>query len=371
MPTSRGSESNLIAVSSVDVGRRLALRHACALGLIRIVRVRRFEIRAEAAVLQHDRAVGAVAKRQTIGRDGRLRIVAARERARELARRIAIVVRAADEGAVLAEAQRELALAAERADARIAAVFLRREDVRAQHFVQRVEHLGDAQIADVGDGAVEVFPEVAHQLLPIEFAGGDFVELLFEVGGEIVFDIFAEEVFQERGDETAAVIRDEAVLVHLHVIAFAQLLEDRRVGRRPADAELFQFLDEAGFRIARRRLGEMLIGFHVIDVDGFALLQLRQAAVFFVFLVVAAFLIEFQEAVEENDLAGGAQFDLAGRLGEIDAGALDRGRFHLRRDRALPDEIVKPRLIAIEDAAVAACWWDRSGGSLRALPARS
>ena len=47
----------------------------------------------------------------------------------------------------------ELADAAKRADARIGAVFLRREDVRTHHFVQRVEHLGDAQIADVGDGA--------------------------------------------------------------------------------------------------------------------------------------------------------------------------------------------------------------------------
>jgi hypothetical protein len=213
--------------------------------------------------------------------------------------------------------------------------------VRAQHFVQSVEHLRDPQIADVGDGAVKVFPEVAHQLLPGEFAGRDLVELTFEVGGEVVFDILAEEVFEEGDDETAAVIRDEAVLVHLHVIAFAQLLEDRRVGRRPADAEFFELLDEARFRITRRRFGEVLISLHVFDLDALALLQLRQAAVFFVFLVVAAFLIELQEAVEENDLAGGAEFDLAGRLGEIDAGALDRGCFHLARDSALPNEIVE------------------------------
>jgi hypothetical protein len=45
----------------------------------------------------------------------------------------------------------------------------------------------------------------------------------------------------------------------------------------------------------------VLIGFDVMDVDAFALLQLRQAAVLFVLFVVAAFLVELQEAVEEND----------------------------------------------------------------------
>ena len=204
-----------------------------------------------------------------------------------------------------------------------------------------------------------------------QFAGGDLVELFFQVGGEIVFDIFAEEVFEERDDETAAVIRDEAVLVHAHVIALAQLLEDRRVGRRAADAELFQLLYQARFGIARRRFGEVLIGLHLLHVDCFALLQQRQAAVFFVLLVVAAFLVELQEAVEEDDLAGGAQFELARGLGEVDRGALDRGRFHLAGDGALPDEVVELCLIAIEMQLLAACWWDRSGGSLRALPARS
>jgi hypothetical protein len=50
----------------------------------------------------------------------------------------------------------------------------------------------------------------------------------------------------------------------------------------------------------------VLIGFAIVNVDAFALLQLRQAAVFFVLFVVAAFLVEFQEAVKENYLAGGA-----------------------------------------------------------------
>ena len=221
-----------------------------------------------------------------------LGFIAARERTRELARRIAIIVRAANERAILAKPQRKLADIAEGAQTRIFAVFARREDVRAQHFVQCVEHVRDAQFAGLRDGAVKVFPEVAHQRFPIEFTGADFIELFFEPGREVVFDIFAEEVFQESNDDAAAVIRDEAVLIHGDVIAFAQLLQDRRIRRRPADAELFELLDQRRFRIARRRFGEVLIGFAIVNVDRFALLQLRQTAVFFVLFIVAAFLIE-------------------------------------------------------------------------------
>ncbi len=96
--------------------------------------------------------------------------------------------------------------------------------------------------------ALKSFQKFAHQLLPGQIAGRDLVELFFQIRSEIVFDVFAEEVFQESRDQAAAVIRDEAVLVHGHVLAFAQFLQDCRVGGRPADAEFFQLLDEARFR---------------------------------------------------------------------------------------------------------------------------
>ncbi len=65
---------------------------------------------------------------------------------------------------------------------------------------------------------------------------------------------------------------------------------------------------------------------------------------------VLAFLIERQEAVELHDLAGRAQFDnaAAGFRRDVDRGALELGIFHLARDGAVPDQLVKPRLVAID-----------------------
>ena len=78
--------------------------------------------------------------------------------------------------------------------------------MRPKHVVQRIEHLGDAQVADIVDGGDEIAPEVAKHVLPGELSGGDQVELLLEVGGEVVFDVAAEEVLEERGDEAPLVL---------------------------------------------------------------------------------------------------------------------------------------------------------------------
>ena len=75
----------------------------------------------------------------------------------------------------------------------------------------------------------------------------------------------------------------------------------------------------------------------------------QTAAVFFV-IVVAAFLIEFQKAIEANDLAGRAEieFPLRRLRQNIDRGAFEFGQFHLACDRARPNEFVEPPLIRLE-----------------------
>jgi hypothetical protein len=94
----------------------------------------------------------------------RIRAAFGRELAGEVAFRI---VRAADEGAVLAELQRQVAGAADLADARIAAVLALREDQRRQRLVQRIQHVGDAQFLGVFDLGEEILPEIAQHLLPV------------------------------------------------------------------------------------------------------------------------------------------------------------------------------------------------------------
>ncbi len=183
----------------------------------------------------------------------------------------------------------------------------------AEHLVERIDHLRDAQVLDVADGVGELTPEVAQQLAPGDFVVGDTVELLFEIGGEAVFDIAGEEAFEERRQHAALVLGNEALLVDAHIAAILEHLQDRGVGRGPADAELFHALDQRRFRIARRRLGEMLAGVDRPLVELLALIDFGQTARLIVVAlagligVVLVLVIEPQEAVELDHLSGGAQ----------------------------------------------------------------
>ena len=130
--------------------------------------------------------------------------------------------------------------------------------MRPEHVVERIEHLGDAQILDLVDRADEVAPEILQHLLPVDLVVGDAVELFFQRGGEIIFDIALEEVFQEGDHDAALVLAMQALLLEPHIAAVLQHLQDRGIGGGPADAEFFHALDQGGFGKARRRLGEML-----------------------------------------------------------------------------------------------------------------
>ncbi len=199
---------------------------------------------------------------------------------------------------------------------------------------------------------------------------------LFQIGGEIVFDVAREEVFQERDHDAALVFAVQALLLEPDVAAVLQHLQDRGIGRGTADAELFHALDQGGFGEARRRFGKMLGDGEILALQRFALAHGGEAArVLVVAVVVAAFLIEREEAVEFDHLAGGAQFQHTGAgLGrDIDGGAFQLGQFHLARDGADPDQFIEsgPGRYRGAGASRTAGATGRWGGSLRALPARS
>ena len=186
---------------------------------------------------------------------------------------------------------------------------------------------------------------------PVDLAVGDAVEVLFQPGGEFVFDVAGEEVLQERHHDAALVLGVEALLLQPHIVAVLQHLQDRRVGRGPADAELFHALDQRGFRVARRRLGEVLRGGDRALGERLAGAHRGQALAFVVLLlVVLALLVERQEAVELDHRAGRAQVEQARAdlRGDVDGGALELGRLHLARHRAQPDQFVELGLVGIE-----------------------
>src|SRR5579863_5461255 len=233
-------------------GQRRALR-LLALALL--------EVRAEAAVAQRDFFSGRGvlpqhAHARPLAVDAlRLRLAGRRERPRKAALGI---VRAADEGAVFAELQRQHALVAERAEAGIGAVGAWWKNMRTQQLVEAVEDLRGAEVLRAADGGGKIAPEIAQHLLPIDLAVGDFIELLLEIGGEVIADVAGEEGFEEGGDEAPLVLRNEPLLLDAHIVAVAEDRHGRGIGRRSADAELLHALDQGRLGVARRRLGEML-----------------------------------------------------------------------------------------------------------------
>ncbi len=219
----------------------------------------------------------------------------------------------------------------------------------AERLVERVDDVADLEILGAPDRYREIAPEILQHFLPGDASAGNVVELVLEIGGEIIFDIALEELRQKRGDEAAAIFGNEALLVDPHVVAVLQHLDDRGIGRWPADAELFELLDQARFAVARRRLGEMLLGLDLAAIERIALFERRQTSVVLVVLgIVDVFAVEREIAVERDGRAGRAQHDIAGRRGDIDADLIDQRRRHLARDGALPDQLVEPPLLVIE-----------------------
>src|SRR3974377_1815304 len=261
------------------------------------------------------------------------------------------IIRAADESTKAAELEREPASPAIRALTSVAAVRGLREDVRLQQVVERVEHLRHAQVLDLLYRADEIDPEIVQHFLPVDLAVGDAVELFFQGGGKIVFDVVLEEALQETDYNAALVFRHKALLVDAHITAILQHLQNGGVSGGPADTELLHAPDERGFRIARRRFGEVLRGIDRLLFEELAFAHRGEAAALFIqVVVVMAFLVEREETVEFDHLASGAQFEVAAAelSGDINGGALQLGRFHLARHRALPDQLLTPPLIAVE-----------------------
>src|SRR5204862_7254285 len=97
-----------------------------------------------------------------------------------------------------------------------------------------------------------------EHFLPAKPAAGDIVQLLFQLGGIIEIHIALEKALEERRYQAPALFRNEAVLFQPDIFAVLQRLERRGIGRRSADAELLQPLDETCLGKARRWLGEVL-----------------------------------------------------------------------------------------------------------------
>ena len=105
--------------------------------------------------------------------------------------------------------------------------------------------------------------------------------------------------------------------------------------------------------VAGRQAGEALHRAHVADEPPRALRHLRQPHLHVVIagIVVAVLAIDAEEAIERRLRSARGELDVP-RLGrERDPHPVEPGPSHPARDRALPDQVVEPRLV-LADAAL-------------------
>ena len=303
-------------------------------------------IGAKPAIAQRDgqRCVGINAQHLALRTDGRAGIGIGIGRAEGAGVAAVGIVRTADEGPARAcGAHAQPPLPTGRAGTRIRAVGLGRKQMRLQHLVDLVQHIGDAQFRRFGQGCRKIAPKgIKHRLVGAR-AGADLIQLVFQIGGEIIFDVSAKVIDQECSDQPPLVFGDQAVLVLAHIAARHDRVENAGIGRRPPDAQLFHPLDQCRLGVAGRGLGDMLLaqnraigrqkrrcilghaglgGGAARQLDPIARQGARhgcerlatrhlwQAAAVFVFGVVAAFFVKLQEPVEQHHLSGRAQFHL-------------------------------------------------------------
>src|SRR5690606_25609072 len=183
---------------------------------------------------------------------------------------------------------------------------------------------------------LEVAIELVEQVLPLALTLGHIVEMLLHGGGEAVIHQVGEALVETLGDDVAHLLGIEAAVVHRHVAAILNGGDDRSVGRRTADAAFFQLLDQAGFGIARRRLGEVLAGVELNQLEALAFLHFRQHVV----LTRLALLRQNTGiTVELEDTALGTQFEITS--GHGDAGGQVLGWRHLTGDELAPDQVIQ------------------------------
>src|SRR6185437_854585 len=228
------------------------------------------------------------------------------------------IVGAGDEGAEPPPSQRQASRPALQAYARITAIVARWVEPGCEKLVERLGDLARLLVHDLAGLGTEVAPEVLEQLLPVEPAAGNVVQLFLQLRGVIVADIALEEPLEERRNQPSALLGDEAALFDPDVFAVLQGLQRRGIGRWTADPELLKALDQAGFGITRRRLGEGLNG-----VDGrlqrrIPFVQRGHARALFVLRIVATLVVERHEAREENDLTSRPKHRPARSVSQLD-----------------------------------------------------
>ncbi len=204
--------------------------------------------------------------------------------------------------------------------------------------------------------------ELPDEIEPVALAARNLIEILLHLRRERDVDEIVEVPAQEARDGEGRVARDQRLALTEHVPAALDRADRRSVGRRTPDAEPFELFDQRRLRVARRRRRIVTLRLERNRPDACTRValhqvadrQLRQDRLLLLELrrrIVAAFDIGAAEAGELDRLAGRGErrrFGVDTGAGDLDRRAQDARVHHLRRHRALPDQLVDAQVVPIE-----------------------
>ena len=219
-------------------------------------------------------------------------------------------------------------------------------------------------LAEVVDDAAETAVPVAAEVEAVKpvdtvfFAIGNAVEIVFHAGGEVILHEVGEEVLEQANHGERNPVGHKGGTSRSDIPAVDDRRDDRRIGGRAPDPQLFQGLYQARLGVARRGAGlvalRLDIGHCQLLSDGerrelgFGRLRVVVA------LLVPALLVRLQEPTESDDRAARGELGhgraLYGAGRDDDGGRHALGISHLRGDGALPDQVVKFPVIAAQCA---------------------
>ena len=173
-------------------------------------------------------------------------------------------------------------------------------------------------------------------------AGGNRVQLIFHGRGEVIIHQLGEVFLQEAHHGEGYPRGNQGVAARDHVAAVLDGLDDGGIRRRAPDAQVFHLFHQAGFGIARRRVGGVAFCRDLFGLQIAALLQVRQAVLALLARILVG-AVSLQETREGNGAAGCRELDIIGAIirgrgagdRHLHGGALGIG--HLRGHGALPN----------------------------------
>ena len=184
-------------------------------------------------------------------------------------------------------------------------------------------------------------------------AGGDEVENLFHVRGELVIDERGEVLLEQADHRESSKARNQGRALLPDVTAIDDGRHDRCVSRRATDAKLLEPGYQRRLSEACRRSRVVTRGAERVGVHDLTFGHIRQLAL--ALIVVEALLGDVLECGEEtgehDDCARCAELGVlaVGRgSADLDGGGRDLCVDHLRGDSALPDQLVQRELVSVK-----------------------